>query len=235
METKIFAVTAIMLIIGLVSGYLIGSLSLQNQALSFEEELDSKNLQIASLQTEVQDLEGQLESKENQIMDLQADIQTLEEQTTAANSQLTSLEEEIETLNSQILTLQSEIQSLNNQIDSKNQQIADLETEVDSMRVSVEVEEIKWNAAADTANVTLRNTGGVNVTVTSISLKETSGEDWYRDTTTAATGLVNTGETRILIWDGSGLGLDLLPATSYTVQVDYSSDYVTQYTAIIPG
>jgi peptidoglycan hydrolase CwlO-like protein len=234
METKIFAVIAIMLIIGLVSGYLLGSVSQQNQALSFEEELDSKNLQIASLQTEVQDLEGQLESKENQIMDLQADIQTLEEQTTAANSQLTSLEEEIETLNSQILTLQSEIQSLNNQIDSKNQQIADLETEVDSMRVSVEVEEIKWNAAADTANVTLRNTGGVNVTVTSISLKETSGEDWYRDTTTAATGLVSTGETRILIWDGTGLGLDLLPATSYTVQVDYSSDYVTQYTAIIP-
>ena len=235
METKIFAVTAIMLIIGLVSGYLIGSVSQQNQALSFKEELDSKNLQIASLQTEVQDLEGQLESKENQIMDLQADIQTLEEQTTAANSQLTSLEEEIETLNSQILTLQSEIQSLNNQIDSKNQQIADLETEVDSMRVSVEVEEIKWNAAADTVNLTLRNTGGVNVTVTSISLKETSGEDWYRDTTTAATGLVSTGETRILVWDGTGLGLDLLPATSYTVQVDYSSDYVTQYTAIIPG
>jgi len=235
METKIFAVIAIMLIIGLVSGYLLGSVSQQNQALSFEEELDSKNLQIASLQTEVQDLEGQLESKENQIIDLQANIQTLEEQTTAANSQLTSLEEEIETLNSQILTLQSEIQSLNNQIDSKNQQIADLETEVDSMRVSVEVEEIKWNAAADTVNLTLRNTGGVNVTVTSISLKETSGEDWYRDTTTAATGLVSTGETRILIWDGSGLGLDLLPATSYIVQVDYSSDYVTQYTAIIPG
>lgn len=234
MESKIFAVISIMLIIGLVTGYLVGSISQQSQILSFEEELDSKNRQIASLQTEVQDLEGQLESKEDQIIDLQAEIQTLEEQANAASNQLASLEEEIQALNSQISTLQSEIQSLNDQIDSKNQQIADLQTAVDSMRVSVEVEEIKWSAAADTANVTLRNTGGVNVTVTSLSLKETSGEDWYRDTTTAATGLINTGETKTLIWDGSGLGFDLLPATSYTVQVDYSSDYVTQYTGITP-
>ncbi len=234
MESKIFAVISILLIIGLVSGYLVGSISQQTQTLSFEEELDSKNRKIASLQTEVQDLEGQLESEEDQIKSLQAEIQTLEEQANASSNQLASLEEEIQALNSQISTLQSEIENSNNQIDSKNQQIADLQAAVDSLRVSVEVEEIKWNAAADAANVTLRNTGGVNVTVTSISLRETSGEDWYRDTTTAATGLISTGATKTLVWDGSGLGFDLLPATSYTVQVDYSSDYVTQYTEILP-
>jgi len=234
METKIYAVILIMLIIGLVGGYFVGSITQQDQAPSFEEELDSKNQQIASLQTEVQDLEDQIDSKNNEITDLQTEIQTLEEQANAASSQITSLQDEIQTLNSRISSLQSEVQSLNNQINTKNQQIADLEAEVETMRISIEIEEVTWDAAADTVNVTVRNTGGVNVTVSAISLKETSAEIWYTDTSTAATGTINAGEAKILIWDGAGLGFDLFPATSYTIQVDYYSNYATQYLGITP-
>jgi len=228
METKIFAVILIMLIIGLVGGYFVGSITQQNQAPSFEDELDSKNQQIASLQTEVQDLQDQLDDKNSEITNLETEIQALEEQA-SAGSQITNLQETIQTLNSQISTLQSEVQSLNNQINTKNQQISDLEAEVESLQVSVEIEEVSWDAAADTVNVTVRNTGGVTVTVGAISLKETSEETWHPDTSTEATGTINAGEAEILMWDGAGIGYDLLPATSYSIQVDYSSNYTIQY------
>ncbi len=229
METKIFAVILVMLVIGLVGGYFVGSITQKDQVPGFEDELDSKNQQIASLQGEVQDLQDQLDGKNAEITNLETEIQTIEEQANSAGSQITNLQETIQTLNSQISTLQSEIQSLNNQISTKNQQIADLEAEVESLQVSVEIEEVTWDAAADTVNVKVRNTGGLKVTVGAISLKEVSGETWYTDTSTAATGTINAGEAIILIWDGSGIGFDLLPATSYTIQVDYSSNYATQY------
>jgi peptidoglycan hydrolase CwlO-like protein len=234
METKIYAVIMIMVIIGFVGGYFIGSITQQDQAPNSEEELDSKNQQIASLQTEVQDLEEQIDSKNIQITNLQTEIQTLQDQANAPNSQITSLQNEIQTLNSQISSLQSEIQSLNNQINTKNQQIADLEAEIKTMQISIEIEEVTWDAAADTANVTVRNTGGVSVTVGAISLKETSEETWYTDTSTAATGTINEDEAEVLMWDGAGIGFDLLPATSYSIQVDYSSNYAIQYSGTIP-
>ena len=225
METKNYAAVLIMLIIGLVGGYFISSITQQNQAPNSEEEVDSKNQQIASLQTEVQDLEDQIDSKNNQITNLQKEIQTLQDQVNAQSSQITSLQDEIQTLNSRISSLQSEVQSLNNQINTKNQQIADLEAEIETMRISVEIEDVAWDAAADTANVTVRNTGGLNVTVCAISLREASEEIWYTDTSTAATGTINAGKAEILMWDGAGIGFDLLPATSYSIQVDYSSNY----------
>ena len=229
METKIFAVILIMLIIGLVGGYFVGSITQENQVPSYEDELDSKNQQIASLQTEVHDLQDQLDSKNAEITNLETEIQALEEQANSAGSQITNLQETIQTLNSQISTLQSEVQSLNNQINTKNQQIEDLETEIETMRISVEIEEVTWDAAADTVYITVRNTGGVNVTAAAISLKETSEETWHTDTSTAATGTINAGEAVILMWDGSGIGYDILPAVSYTIQVDYSSNYAVQY------
>lgn len=234
MEAKIFAVILIMLIIGLVGGYFVGSITQKDQNPSFEDELDSKNQQIASLQVEIQDLQDQLDSKNTEITNLETEIQTLEEQANSAGSQVTNLQETIQTLNSQISTLQSQVQSLNSQINTKNQQITDLEAEVESLQVSLEIEEVTWDAAADTVNVTVRNTGGVNVKVSAISLKETSGETWYTDTTMAATGTIDAGEAIILMWDGAGIGFDLLPATSYSIQVDYSSNYAIQYSGTTP-
>jgi chromosome segregation ATPase len=234
MDTKIYATILIMLIIGLVSGYFIGSITQQEQAPNSEEELESKNQQIASLQTEVQDLEDQIDSKNDQITNLQTEIQTVQDQVNAKSSQITSLQDEIQTLNSRISSLQSEVQDLNNQINTKNQQIADLEAEVETMRISVEIEEVTWDAAADTVNVTVRNTGGLNVTAGAISLREASEETWHTDTSTAATGTINAGEAEVLMWDGAGIGFDLLPATSYSIQVDYSSNYATQYSGKTP-
>jgi chromosome segregation ATPase len=234
METKIYAAIFMMLIVGLVSGYFIGSITQQDQAPNSEEELESKNQQIASPQTEVQDLEDQIDSKNSQIINLQKEIQTLQDQVSGQSNQITSLQDEIQTLNSQISSLQSEVQSLNNQINTKNQQIADLEAEIGTMRISVEIEDVTWDATADTVNVTVRNTGGVNVTVGALSLRVASEEIWYADTSTAATGTINAGEVKSLMWDGAGIGFDLRPATSYTIQIDYSSDCATQYSGTTP-
>jgi len=234
METKIYAAILIMLIIGLVGGYFIGSITQQDQIPNSEEELDSKNQQIASLQTEVQALEDQIDSKNNQITNLQKEIQTLQDQVNAPNSQITSLQDEIQTLNSRISSRQSEVQSLNNQINTKNQQIAELEAEIEIMQISVEIEEVTWDVAADTVNVTVRNTGGVIVTVSALSLREASEETWYTDTSTAATGTINAGEAEVLMWDGAGIGFDLFPATSYLIQADYSSNYAIQYSGTTP-
>jgi len=234
METKIYATILITLIIGLVGGYFIGSIIQQDQVTSSEEELDSMNQQIASLQTEVQELEDQIDSKNIQITNLQEEIQTLQDQVNTPSSQITSLQNEIQTLNSRISSLQSEVQSLNNQINTKNQQIADLEEEIETMQISVEIEEVTWDAAADTVNLTVRNTGGVNVTVGALSLREASEETWHTDTSTAATGTINAGEAKVLVWNGAGIGFDLLPATSYSIQVDYSSNYALQYSGTTP-
>jgi len=177
METKIYAFLLITLIIGLVGGYLVGSISQQNEAPGLDE-IDAKNEQIATLQTEVQ--------------------------------------------------------NLNNQISTKNQQITALEAEVNGLRVSVEVEGIVWDVAADTANITIRNTGGVNVTITSINLQETYPEaPWVTDTSTDATGLVSVGENKVFVWDGSAV-YDLFPATSYAIQIDYASIYNIQYLGETP-
>ena len=194
METKIYAFLLITLIIGLVGGYIVGSISQQSQAPALDGEIDAKNEQIATLQSEVQSLNNQIESK-----------------------------------NEQIATLQTEVQSLNNQISTKNQQIVALESEVNGLRVSVEVEGVVWDVAADTANIKVRNTGGVNVTITSISLQETyPGAPWVPDTSPDATGWINVGENKVFVWDGSAV-YDLLPATSYVIQMDYASIYDTQY------
>jgi TolA-binding protein len=193
METKIYAFLLITLVIGLVSGYFVGSITQQNQALGLDE-IDAKNAQIATLQSQVQSLEDQIDTKD-----------------------------------SQITNLQTEIQSLNNTLDAQNQQISALESEVNSLRVSVEVEGITWDVAADTANITIRNTGGANVTITSISLQETyPAAPWVSDTSPDATGWINGGENKVFVWDGSA-EYDLLPATSYVIQIDYASIYDTQY------
>jgi cell division protein FtsL len=144
-------------------------------------------------------------------------------------NQAPGLDDEIAAKNEQISSLQSQVQSLNDTIDSKNQQIVALESEVDGLRVSLEVEGVVWDVAADTANITIRNTGGVNVTITSISLHETYlGAPWVPDTSPDATGWINVGESKVLVWDGSSV-YDLLPATSYAIQIDYASIYDIQH------
>jgi len=236
METKIYALLLITLIIGLAGGYFVGAISQQNQAPGLDEEIDAKNEQISTLQSEVQSLNSQIDAKNQQITTLQTEIQNIEEQIATKNSQISSLQTEVQSLNNQIdakneqiSTLQSEVQSLNSQIDAKNQQILTLESEINGLRVSVEVEGVVWDVAADTANITIRNTGGVNVTITSISLQETyPGAAWVPDTSTDATGWINVGETKVFVWDGSAV-YDLLPATSYAIQIDYASIYGTQY------
>jgi peptidoglycan hydrolase CwlO-like protein len=236
METKIYAFLLIILIIGLVGGYSLGSIAQQNQDPGLEEEIDAKNEQIATLQSEVQSLNNQIESKNEQITTLQTEVQNIEEQIDAKNSQISNLQTEVQSLNNQInakneqiATLQTEVQSLNNQISTKNQQIVALESEVNGLRVSVEVEGVVWDVAADTANITVRNTGGVNVTITSISLQETyPGAPWVPDTSPDATGWINVGENKVFVWDGSAV-YDLFPATSYVIQMDYASIYDTQY------
>ena len=215
MKTKIYAFLLIILIIGLVGGYSLGSIAQQNQDPGLEEEIDAKNEQIATLQSEVQSLNNQIESKNEQITTLQTEVQNIEEQIDAKNSQISNL--------------QTEVQSLNDQISTKNQQIVTLESEVTGLRVSVEVEGIVWDVAADTASITIRNTGGVNVTITSINLQETyPGAPWVPDTSPDATGWINVGENKVFVWDGSAV-YDLLPATSYVIQMDYASIYDTQY------
>jgi len=236
METKIYAFLLITLIIGLVGGYFLGSIAQQNQAPGLDEEIDAKNEQIATLQSEVQSLNNQIDTKNQQITALQSEVQNIEEQIDAKNSQLSNLQTEVQSLNNQIdakneqiATLQTEVQSLSDQISTKNQQIAALESELSGLRVSVEVEGVVWDVAADTANITIRNTGGVNVTITSISLQETyPGAPWVPDTSPDATGWINVGENKVFVWDGSGV-YDLLPATSYAIQIDYASIYGTQY------
>jgi predicted nuclease with TOPRIM domain len=236
METKIYAFLLITLIIGLVGGYIVGSISQQNQAPTLDEEIDAKNEQIAALQSEVQSLNDQIDTKNQQITTLQTEVQNIEEQIDTKNSQISSLQTEVQSLNNQIdakneqiAALQSEVQSLNNEIDVKNQQIVALELEVDELRVGVEVEGVVWDVAADTANITIRNTGGVNVTITSISLQETyPGAPWVPDTSPDATGWINVGENKVFVWDGSAV-YDLVPATSYVIQMDYASIYDTQY------
>jgi len=241
METKIYAFILITLIIGLVGGYFVGSFFQQNEAPGLAEEIDAKNEQISNLQTEVQTLNNQIDAKNEQITTLQTEVQSIEVQIETKNSQISNLQTEVQTLNNQIdakneqiTTLQTEVQSLNNQISTKNQQIAVLEAEVNGLRVSVEIEMVVWDVAADTANITIRNTGGVNVTITSISLKETyPGAPWVPDTSTDATGWVNIGENKVFVWDGSAV-YDLLPATSYAIQIDYASIYDTQYLGETP-
>jgi peptidoglycan hydrolase CwlO-like protein len=236
METKIYAFLLITLIIGLVGGYIVGSISQQSQAPALDGEIDAKNEQIATLQSEVQSLNNQIESKNEQITTLQTEVQNIEEQIDAKNSQISNLQTEVQSLNNQInakneqiATLQTEVQSLNDQISTKNQQIAALESEVNGLRVSVEVEGIVWDVAADTASIAIRNTGGVNVTITSINLQETyPGAPWVPDTSPDATGWINVGENKVFVWDGSAV-YDLLPATSYAIQIDYASIYDTQY------
>ncbi|MBN1357674.1 hypothetical protein JW988_02795 [Candidatus Bathyarchaeota archaeon] len=236
METKIYAFLLITLIIGLVGGYIVGSISQQNQAPTLDEAIDAKNEQIATLQSEVQSLNDQIDTKNQQITTLQSEVQNIEEQIDTKNSQIASLQTEVQSLNNQIdakneqiATLQSEVQSLNNEIDVKNQQILALELEVDELRVSLEVEGVVWDVAADTANITIRNTGGVNVTITSISLQETyPGAPWIPDTSPDATGWINVGDNKVFVWDGSAV-YDLLPATSYAINIDYASIYDTQY------
>jgi peptidoglycan hydrolase CwlO-like protein len=215
METKIYAFLLITLIIGLVGGYFVGSISQQNQAPALDEEIDAKNEQIATLQSEVQSLNNTIETKNQQITTLQSEVQSLEDQ--------------IDAKNEQIATLQSEVQSLEDQIDAKNEQIVALESEVDGLRVSVEVEGVVWDVAADTANITIRNTGGVNVSITSISLQEAhAGAPWVPDTSADATGWINVDESKVFVWDGSGV-YDLLPTTLYAIQIDYFSIYDTLY------
>ena len=86
-----------------------------------------------------------------------------------------------------------------------------------------------WDLAADIANITIRNTGGVNVTITSLSLQENFlGAPWIPDTSTDATGWIYVGESKMFVWDGSAV-FDLLPSTSYAIQIDYASIFHSQY------
>jgi cell division protein FtsL len=236
METKIYAFLFITLIIGLVGGYFVGIISQQNQAPGLDDEIAAKNEQISSLQSQVQSLNDTIDSKNQQITTLQTEVQNIDDEIAAKNEQISSLQSQVQSLNDtidsknqQILTLQSQVQNLNDTIDSKNQQIVALESEVDGLRVSLEVEGVVWDVAADTANITIRNTGGVNVTITSISLHETYlGAPWVPDTSPDATGWINVGESKVLVWDGSSV-YDLLPATSYAIQIDYASIYDIQH------
>jgi peptidoglycan hydrolase CwlO-like protein len=236
MKIKTFAFILIALAVGLVGGYLVGSFTRSDQVPNLTDELEAKSQQIATLQTEVETLEDQVDAKNQQIATLQTEVETLEDQVDSKSSQISDLQSQVQSLNSQIASLQSDIQSLNSQINTKNQQISTLEAEVNSLGVSVEVEQVLWDAAADTATVTLRNTGGVNVTVGSISLREAfPGATWYTDTSADAKGLAIVGEAEVFVWDGADVGFDLQAATSYVVQANYGLQYIAQYEGETPA
>lgn len=234
MEIKIYAFILVALAVGLIGGCFVGSI-ITNDQVSNLDELDAKNQQITTLLTEVQTLEDQIENKNSQITTLQTEVQTLEDQIDPKYNQISNLQSQVQSLNDQITSLQTEIQSLNSQINTKNQQIELLETEVENFRVNLEVEQVEWDAAADTATLTLRNTGGVTITVDSISLRVTSpGAIWHTDTSADARGVVNAGEMKVFVWDGADVGFDLQAATAYVVQANYGVDYFVQYEGETP-
>ena len=220
---------------------LVSSLQSENQNLN--SQISSANGQISSLQTEVQNLNNQIVDKNQQITSLQTEIQDLNHQIGAKDAEIATLQAELGNIddlinakNAEIAALQIEVQDLNSQIDAKDAEITALQLEIEGLRVGVEVEVVVWNVAADTASVKLSNTGAVAVTVESIGLQEaTPGAPWFRDFSVGATGNLNPGEVRVLVWDGASVGFDLQPATAYLIQIDYSSSYTAQYLGSTPS
>lgn len=200
-------------------------------------EYEALNISYNTYQNMYTVLDEEYESLQNQYDSLSAIYENYALDHVYSNSeyntiqtQIDTLQSQMETKNEQITTLQTEVQTLENQITAKDEQLVTLQTELDNTRISLEIEQLTWDTAADTATITIRNTGGVNVTIASISLQETTPEaPWITDTSPDATGWINSEETKDFVWDGAEVGFDLLDSTSYLVQVDYISIYALQY------
>ena len=76
MELKGYFIAILCLVGGVIGGYLVGSMSFQNQSKSYDLQLRSKEAQIQQLQLQVQILQANITSLQNIIKDLQTPKQT---------------------------------------------------------------------------------------------------------------------------------------------------------------
>ncbi len=145
MVSKLYLVAIICLAGGLIGGYIVTSTSFQNQNNAYQARLQSQDAEITAKDAIIQVKDAQLQAKDAQIQALNTQIQA---QITLIQTQQTLLEQ----LKGNVTLLQEQIQLINDQLSTH-----------------IRIDSIIWGNGSFSVDV--RNTGGNNAAIASISIR----------------------------------------------------------------
>lgn len=221
MKTKFYVFLTVAIVVGLTAGYLVGSIPLQHQINSLEIQLDEQNQQIAQLQANVTEFEDMIEEQNNQIEELEAGVHEGIEQIGFLNDVIVELERNLNQRDSYIASLEEIIGGLVEQINSMH-----------TLRINIL--DVAWDVDADTATVTVENTGTQNVTIESLQAY-TNSSGWMIDTSTDATGILNVGQSNGFLFDVAQFGWDVQPSDEFTIIATCSAGFSTETFSTVPN
>ena len=152
MDSKIYILAIICLIGGLVGGYLISSMTLHNQVVTYELRIQSQDTELNATKALIQAQKIQLQAKDTQ---LQAQTTEIQAQNTQLQAQSTLIQTQgnlLQQLKGNITKLQELIQLVNNQT-----------------QWHLRIDSVSWGNASFTLDV--RNTGSVDAVIKSVSIE----------------------------------------------------------------
>jgi len=152
MVSKLYLVAIICLAGGLIGGYLVTSTSFQNQNNAYQARLQSQDAEITAKDAIIQVKDAQLQAKDAQIQALNTQIQA---QVTQIQAQITLIQTQqtlLEQLKGNVTLLQEQIQLIGDQLSTH-----------------IRIDSIIWGNGSFSVDV--RNTGGNNAAIASISIR----------------------------------------------------------------
>lgn len=152
MVSKLYLVAIICLAGGITGGYLVTSTSFQNQNNAYQARLQSQDADITAKDAIIQVKDAQLQAKDAQIQALNTQIQA---QVTQIQAQITLIQTQqtlLEQLKGNLTLLQEQIQLINDQLSTH-----------------IRIDSIIWGSGSFSVDV--RNTGGNNAAIASISIR----------------------------------------------------------------
>ena len=98
-------------------------------------------------------------------------------------------------------------------------------------QTQLRIDSVSWNNGANTANVSIRNTGSVSATIESISIRtNTAGSSPVVDSFTTANA-VDTGVVIYLVWNAG----EVTASTSYVVRVTATTGFYYEAIFVSPS
>ena len=225
METKSYAFLVIALVVGLIGGYLVGSMPLQQQINGLQLQLDEQDQTIIELQASVGGLEATVEEQDFQIGELEGAIH--------------ERNEHIGFLQEVIVELEAVSEQKESHISSLEGMIGGLEEEINRLRMilltEIQIDDVEWNVNENMLMVTVRNTGSYSALVEFLSVRRNIEGSTFETQEVLPPREIEVEEATVINWGGPDAGLTLQQGASYVVRVTCSTGFYYEIVISIPA
>jgi hypothetical protein len=232
MNSKFYGFLVICLVVGLIGGYFIGSIPLQQTMNNMQIQLDDQEHQIGDLQITVQNLTTVIEKKDNELSQFVLALGELEAGISERNEHIAFLEDFVVHL--------QEVRDFNEgHIILLEELVIGLEQEINNLHAilftEIQIDDVEWNVNENILTVTVRNTGNYSTLVEFISVRRNIDGSTFDTQEVIPPAEIQVEEVAIVNWGGPDAGLILQQGASYVVRVTCSTGFYYEILVSIPA